>query len=217
VDSLVSELRNLSMTSVVDENKKKSGQYGFGSPSLTVKLASPSGSQTLILGMKDGEKYDAMNSSLDPIFTLNSDVLTQFQKNAGDLREKEIFSFSPFEVTHFDVVTPKGHWTFEKQKDKWKETAPAAKDVSKDKVDSLIEQVHNLRADSFPHDHSTNLAAFGLANPAYRFEAQWGAKKEAGEAAKVGDHVYARRSTDAVPSELSKTALDSIEKTLSGL
>ena len=217
VDSLVSELRTLSMASIVDENKRKLGEYGFGSPSLTLKLSSPSGSQSLVLGKKDGEKYDAMNSAIDPIFTLNSDVLTQFQKNVGDLRDKQLFSFSSFEVTHFDVTTPKGHWTFEKQKDKWKETAPAAKDVSKDKVDSLISQVADLRAESFPQDHPTNLAAFGLTKPAYRFEAQWGTKKEVGEAAKVGDHVYARRSTDVVPSEVSKTALDSIEKTLSGL
>jgi Domain of unknown function (DUF4340) len=217
VDSLVSDLRTLSMASVVDENKRKLGEYGFSSPALTLKFTSPSGSQSLVLGKKDGDKYDAMNSALAPIFTVNSDVLTQFQKNAEDLRDKQLFSFSSFEVTHFDVTTPKGHWTFEKQKDKWKETAPATKDVSKDKVDSLVEQVADLRAESFPQDHPTNLAAFGLTKPAYRFEAQWGNKKEVGEAAKVGGHVYARRSTDVIPSELSKTALDSIEKTLSGL
>lgn len=217
VDSLVSELRTLSMAGVVAEDKKKSGEYGLASPSLTVKLAGPSGSQSLVLGKKDGDKYDAMNSTLDPVFTLNADVLTQFQKNADDLRDKQLFSFAPFEVTHFDVTTPKGHWTFEKQKDKWKETAPASKDVSKDKVDSLIGQVADLRAESFPRNQPTNLAAFGLTKPSYRFEARWGGKNEAGEAAKVGDHVYARRSTDLVPSELSKTALDSIEKTLGGI
>lgn len=217
VDSLVSDLRTLSMAGIVAEDKKKPGPYGFGSPALTLKLTSPSGSQALVLGKKDGDKYDAMNSALEPIFTLNSEVLTQFQKNVEDLRDKQLFSFSPFEVTHFDVVTPKGHWTFEKQKDKWKETAPAAKQVSKDKVDSLVGQVGELRAESFPLNHPTNLAAFGLTKPAYRFEAQSGGNREIGEAAKVGDHVYARRSTDVAPSELSKTALDSIEKTLSGI
>ncbi|HLY60261.1 MAG TPA: DUF4340 domain-containing protein [Terriglobia bacterium] len=217
VDSLVSDLRTLSMASIVAEDKKKSSEYGLAAPALTLKLASPSGSQTVIIGKKDGDKYDAANSGLPPIFTLSSNVLTQFQKNVEDLRDKQLFSFSPFEVSHFEVVTPKGHWTFEKQKDKWRETVPAAKDVSKDKVDSLLQQVGDLRAESFPQNHPTGLAAFGLTKPAYRFEAQWGSKKEVGEAAKVGDHIYARRSTDVAPSELSKTALDSIEKTLSGI
>jgi len=217
VTSLVSQLRGLSMTSVVAENKKKPAPYGFGSPTMTVKLTAPAGSQELVLGKKDGEKYDAMNSALEPIFTLNSDFLTQFQKDPADLRDKDLFSFSSFDATHLDVETPKGHWTFEKQKDKWKETAPAKRDLTSDKVTSLLDQVHDLRADSFPKEHAMDLAAFGLAKPAYRFEVQWSDKKEIVEAAKAGDHVYARRSTDAVPSEVSKTALDPIEKLLSGL
>jgi len=217
VTSLVSQLRGLSMTSVVAENKKTPAPYGFGSPTMTVKLTAPAGSQELVLGKKDGEKYDAMNSALEPIFTLNSDFLTQFEKDPADLRDKDLFSFSSFDATHLDVETPKGHWTFEKQKDKWKETAPAKKDLTSDKVTSLLDQVHDLRADSFPKEHATDLAAFGLAKPAYRFEVQWSEKKEIVEAAKVGDHVYARRSTDAVPSEVSKTALDPIEKSLSSL
>ena len=182
-----------------------------------MKLTSPSGSQTLVLGKKDGDKYDAMNSAVDPIFTLNSTVLTQFQKDPADLRDKELWSFSTFDVTHLDVETPKGHWTFEKQSDKWKEDAPAKKEMPKDKVEALLDQLHELRADSFPKEHPTDLAAFGLDKPAYRFEVQFGGKKEIAEASKAADHVYARRSTDPVPSELSKTALDSIEKSLSGL
>jgi hypothetical protein len=215
--NIVSQLRSLLMSSVIAEDKKNVAQYGFGSPALTLKLRSPSGAQTLILGKKDGEKYDAMNTALDPVFTLGSDVLTQFQKNSDDLREKDLFSFSTSEVTHFEVNTPKGQWTFEKQKNKWKETAPTAKDLATDKVETLLDQVHDLRADSFPKEHPTNLAAFGLAKAPYRFEVHWGDKKEIGEAAKVSDHVYARRSTDLVPSELSKTGLDPIEKTVSGL
>ena len=214
VDNIVSQLRSLSMTSVVAEDKKKAAQYGFASPALTLKLTSARGSQTLILGKKDGEKYDAINSALEPVFTLGSDVLTQFDKNPAELRDKALFSFSSFEVTHVELTTPKGHWTFEKQKDKWKQTAPVVKDLAPDKVESLLDQVHELRADSFPQDHPTDLAAFGLTKPAYRFEVRWGAKKEIVEAAKIGDRVYARRSTDLVPSELSKTGLDPIEKTL---
>lgn len=216
VSTLVNQLKNLSMTSIVAEDKKKAAQYGFGSPALTLKLTSPAGSQTMILGKKDGDKFDAMNSALDPVFTLTSDVLTQFQKDPADLRDKALFSFSTFDVTRLDVITPKGHWTFEKQKNKWKETTPATKDLADEKVESLLDQVHDFRADSFPNSQSTNLAAFGLAKPAYRFEVQWGGKKEIAEAVKVGDHVYARRSTDPLPSELSKASLDPIEKTLAG-
>jgi len=84
-------------------------------------------------------------------------------------------------------------------------------------MEGLLTHLRDLRADSFPK--GTNLADFGLAKPAYRFTVQFGDKntKESVEAAKSGDHVYARRATDPVPSELSKTALDEIEKSLGGL
>ena len=216
-DGLVSELRTLSMQTIVAEDKKKSAHYGFGSPTLTVKLTSPQGSQSLEIGKKDGDRYDAINSALAPIFTLNSSVLTQFQKDPSDLRDKDLFSFSTFDAKRLEIDTPKGHWAFEQNKDKWKETAPKSKDVTADKMDGLLSDVRNLRAASFPK--SGDLAAVGLAKPAYRFQAQFGDKnqKEIVEASKTGDHVYARRTTDPLPSELPKDSLDAIEKTLAGL
>ena len=205
------------MQTIVAEDKKKSAQHGFASPTLTVKLTSPQGSQSLELGKKDGDRYDAVNSALAPIFTLNSSVLTQFQKDPADLRDKDLFSFSTFDAKRLEIDTPKGHWAFEQNKDKWKETAPKPKDVMADKMDGLLSDVRNLRAASFPK--SGDLAALGLAKPAYRFQAQFGDKnqKEIVEASKTGDHVYARRTTDPLPSELSKDSLDAIEKMLAGL
>ena len=63
------------------------------------------------------------------------------------------------------------------------------------------------------------METYGLKKPAYRFKAQFGEKNEAEtvEAAKVGDHVYARRPTDARASEVSKTALDDVEEALKEL
>jgi hypothetical protein len=217
VEGLVNQLRNLSMQSIVAEDKKKSAAYGLGSPSLVVKLTSPAGSQSIVLGRKDGDKYDAMNSALDPVFTVNADVLTQFQKDPADLRNKDLFAFSPFDANHLEVETPKGHWVFDKQKDTWKEIAPKAKDLPADKAQSLLTTIHDLRATSFPSNGTP--AAVGLTKPAYRFQVQFGDKnqKDVVEAAKVGDHVYARRSDDPLASELPKTALDEIEKALGEL
>ncbi len=214
VDGLVSQLRNASMQSVVAEDKKPAVKYGFGSPELKVKVSGPSGSQTLVLGKKDGERYDAMNSALDPIFTLNSDFLTQFRKDPADLRDKELFSFYSYDVKRLEVETAQGKRVFEKQKDNWKETTPKTKDEPAAKIEALLDRLRDFRANSFPKGGT--LASFGLTHPAYRFMVQFGDKnqKEAVEAAKFGDHVYARRSTDPVPSELAKSALDAVEKAL---
>ena len=219
IDGLVSQLRSLNMQTVAAEDKKKPGDYGFGAPELRVQLSGANGTQTIVVGKKEknSERYFAMNSALDPVFTLNSDFLTQFKKSPADLREKDLFSFSAFEAKRAEVDTPKGHWVFEKQGNQWKQTAPASKAVNSDKMDTFLTDVRGLRADSFPK--GGNLADLGLVKPPYRFSIQYGDKNttEVVEAAKSGDHVYARRSTDPLPSELSKTALDEIEKSLRAL
>lgn len=219
VQGMVDQLRNLSMQTVVAEEKKNPGQYGFGAPTLRLLLSGPKGSQTMVLGKKDkeGDRYFAMNSALGPVFTLSSSFLTQFQKDPAALREKDLFSFSTFDVKRLEVDTPKGHRVFEQQKGKWRQTAPNAKDEDTGKVESFLSHLRDLRADSFPKQG--NLATLGLAKPAYRFQVQFGEKNqtEIVEASKTGEHVYARRSTDPLPGELAKTALDDVEKALSNL
>jgi hypothetical protein len=219
VDGLVSQLRGLTMQTIAGEDKKKNGDYGFGSPELHLQLTGGDGTQTIVVGKKDkdSDRYFAMNSALDPVFTLNSDFVTQFKKSPADLREKDLFSFSSFDVKRLEVDTPKGHWVLEHQGNQWKQTAPKSKIVNSDKMETILTNLRDLRADSFPKAGS--LADFGLAKPPYRFNVQSGDKNttEIVEAAKSGDHVYARRSTDPLPSELSKSALDDVEKSLGEL
>lgn len=218
VEGLVSRLQNLSMLSVVAEDKKDTGKYRFSTPELIVKVSGPGVTQTLVLGKKENERYFAMNSALEPVFTLDSGFLTEFKKEPADLRDKNLFSFSAFEVKRVEVLTPSGTRTFERQpQNKWKQTAPAAKDVPTDKVEALLNRLRDLRAESFPKGES--LETYGLKAPAYRFKAQFGDKNETEvvELAKVGEHVYGRREHDALASELSKTALEDIEKALKDL
>lgn len=221
VEGLISELRGLSMQTIVSEEKKNTSAYGFGAPELRLQVTSPDGSQTLILGKKEGKdanRYYAVNSVLPQVFTVGSDFLTQFTKKPEDLREKDLFAFSSFEVKRVEVDTPKGHRVFEEQKNnQWKQTAPSAKSVSNDKMDTFLNRLRDLRADSFPQ--AGGLASFGLTKPAYRFNIQFGDKNqtEVVEASEAGDHVYARRSTDELPCELKKTALDDVEKALNDL
>jgi hypothetical protein len=217
-EGIVSRIENGKMQSVVAEDKKNTGKYGFGSPEITLRVSGAGTTQTLTLGKEESGHYYAMNSGLDPVFTLDRGFLTDYQKKAGDLRAKDLFTFSTFEVKRLEVVSPAGSRTFEKQTgNKWKQTAPAAKDVSTEKVEALLDKLRDLRAESFPA--SEKLDQYGLTKPAYRFKTQFGDKIETEmvEAAKAGEHIYARRSTDILASEISKTALDEIDKALKEL
>jgi hypothetical protein len=217
-EDLVDRLGRLSMKSIVSENKQSTASYGFAAPALKLQLTAPQGSQTLVVGKKDNGNYYAMNSALDPVFTVESSFVTQYEKDPADLRDKNLFSFSTFEVKRLEVDSPAGARILEQQAgNKWKQTVPAAKDVATDKVEALLNKLRDLRAESFPAARS--LETFGLAKPAYRFKVEFGEKKETEtvEASRVGDNAYARRSTDVMASKVSKATLDEIEKALQEL
>ena len=219
VDGLVDELGNVSMQSIVDESKKNLGKYGFSTPTLTLHLSGPSGNQTLVIGKKQGDQYYAMNSAEDPVFMLGSEILTQFQKKSVDLRSKDLFTFSTFEARKITVDAPEGHQEYVQNKDKWERVAPPHKSEPTDKVQALLDALRDLSATSFPTNNPTNLAAYGLTKPQYTFEVAYGDKNQTQtvQIAKVGSHVYARLSTDLVPSELSQDALKNIDKALNAL
>jgi hypothetical protein len=218
-EGLISTLRGLNMQSIVANEKKNLAGYGLTSPELRVELTSPAGKQTLLLGKKDkeGNRYFAVNSALNEVFTVGSDFRTQFEKDAADLREKDLFSFSNFEVKHVEVDSPKGHQVFDQQKNQWNQTAPSSKKLDSAKMDTFLGALRDLRADSFPK--GGNLAQYGLTKPAYRFKVRFGEKNqtETVEIGKVGDHLYARRTTDPLPCELPKNGLDDVEKALNAL
>ncbi|MEJ2007483.1 MAG: DUF4340 domain-containing protein [Acidobacteriota bacterium] len=220
VEGLVDELGNASMKSIVSERKADPSRYGFSNPTLTVHLSGPDGSQTVVLGKKDGSNYYAMNTAVAPVFTLGSDFLTQFQKKPSDLRSKSLFDFSTFEANKVTVVSPKGRQVFVQHKNsKWEQTEPASEEVSGDKMQTLLQDLTGLNATSFPKKHPTDLAAYGLTKPQYTFQVRYGDhnKTETVELSEVHGHVYARRPTDLVPSELPKDSVTKLQKDLGAL
>jgi hypothetical protein len=217
VDGLINQLRGLNMQSIAAEDKKSPAAYGFGSPELRLELTGPGGTQTLEIGKKDkdGDRYFAMNSALAPVFTLNSSFLTDFEKDPADLRSKDLFSYSSFDVKRLEIDSPKGHSVFEQQKDnQWKQTEGGSKTVLSAKMDTLLSRLRDLRASTFPK--GSDLAQLGLTKPMYRFTVRFGEKNqtETLEVSKVGDHAYARLATDPLPCEVSKSAFDDVGKAL---
>ena len=91
--------------------------------------------------------------------------------------------------------------------------------VSNDKMQTLLQDLRDLSAQSFPQKKPADLAAYGLAKPEYTFQVQYGDhnKTQTVQISQVKGNVYARRSTDLVPAELSKDAITNIQKDLDAL
>lgn len=219
VQSLTDAVRGLTMANIVEEDKKNQAKYGFSKPTLTLKLTTPDGSQTLVVGKLDGGNYDTMNSSLAPIFTLATSSITSFQKTAADLHDKDLFSWDQFDVSKLELDTPKGHFALAKQGDKWNETAPAAKAIGADNINNLLTALRDLRATTFPAAKPNDSSAYGLNKPAYTLKVTFGNKNQTQvvEAVSASGHAYARRADDPLPSEITASSLQDIDKALSSL
>lgn len=213
VEGLVDSLQSLTMQSVVGENKADEAKYGLTKPALVVELVTPGGSQTLTVGKKASSGYYAVNSALAPVFTLDEGSVSQFQKSAADFRDKNLFSGDMFNVKSIDVATPAGRWAFEQNKNAWKETAPSTKSASSDDVNALLDQLRNLQAASFPAVKPGEMDQFGFGKPAYTFKVTFGAKEqtEIVEIAQANGHVYARRASDSLPSEINAADFTGIQ------
>ncbi len=214
-EGLVDNFQSLSMQSVVAQDKKNLDQYGFMKPTLSVQLSTPSGSQTLTVGnkTKQGNAYYAENSALDPVFTLDESSVSQFQKNASDFRDKNLFSWDMFDVKSFDATSPEGAWTFEQQNSNWKESSPDNRTISSDDVNAFLSALRDLQAASFPPAKAGQMNNFGFAKPSYVFKVTFGAKNQTQEVdiAQANGKIYARRPSDPLPSEISQSDLTSIE------
>ncbi|HEV2423955.1 MAG TPA: DUF4340 domain-containing protein [Terriglobia bacterium] len=219
VDNLMSGFQGLPMVSILKEQKTDLASYGFNNPTVTVKVTSPAGTQTVTVGRKDGNQYDAVNSTLGPVFTISSDFVTKFQVDPASLRDKNYFSFSNFDAKTVDITTPKDHRIFAQTNFKWRQTTPSARDETTDKMEDLLNALTSIRATTFPKATAGNLAAFGLTKPACSFKVVFGDKNttETVNVGVVNGHYYAARSTDALPGEVSKSTIDSIEKALGAL
>lgn len=218
---IVNSLRNAVMQSIEAEEKANLARYGLDRPELRVRLVAPSATQTLFIGRKQPQQETrlyAMNSDLAPVFTVWDTFVNQFRRETDDLRDKELLAFAAFETKRLEVEWPAGKRLFERQEgNKWKQSAPQAKDVTTEKMEELLRKLRDLRAESFPRGNE--LAAFGLDRPFLRIQVVFGEKNEtqAVELGRAGERVYARRPADAAVAEVSKTAVEAIEAALKEL
>lgn len=219
VDGLMSDLQGLTMQSVVSEQKKNLASYGFAKPTLTMTLVTRGATQTLLVGKKGGQGYYAMDSALSPVFTLDEDFVTEFEKPAANLRDKNLFSWDVRDVKTLDISAPGKHWVFHQHADEWLQLVPTSKPIPSDQFSAFLSALSDLQASSFPAAKPGELDKFGFSKPAYTFKVWFGTKNQTQvvDVAESGGHVYARRATDVLPSEVSKTDLTTIENLLTQL
>ena len=159
VEGLVGRLGSVQMKSIVTENATPADlkKYGLDTPEATVNLHAGSARATLLMGGKaaDNTVY-ARDASKPSVVTVESALLDDLKKSADDYRRKDIFEFRPFNANRVEmarngqtVVLERVKGTGGNAPDTWKRVSPTAADVDREKSDSLLSKLSNIRAASF--------------------------------------------------------------------
>ena len=136
------------------------GQFGLFDPSVTITLTAGSTTATLLVGNEapNGNRY-ARDVARPMVFTLDSSLFTDLQKNPGDYRNKALFGFRPSNSTRLEIQQKDGTVVFEKTKateegsedsqNAWVRIKPAPAEADQNEMDDLLNKLSNLRAQSF--------------------------------------------------------------------
>ena len=220
VDGLVSRVGSVQMKSIVPDatDLKK---YGLDKPAATVRLGSGSSQAALAIGSaaESGSVY-AKDLSRPAVFTIDSSLADDLKKDVSEYRQKDLFDARSFNTSRLDIVHNNQTSTFEKTKvkgkdgkeeEKWKQTAPTARDVDAAKIEGLISAATGARATGFVD----STAKTGLDKPeltvAFKYDE---GKDERVSFARTKDSAYAARAGAPGAAKVDGSVIDSIVKAL---
>jgi hypothetical protein len=191
-------------------------QYGLDTPDITVRVGAGSAQAGLAIGKNaaEGTVY-ARDLSRPMVFTVEKALADELKKPADDFRVKDLFDARSFNTTRIEVARSGQNLAFEKDKETWKQVAPAPKAADTAKVDAFITALTNSRATGFVD----KIAGTGLDNPELTVTLKYegGQKQEKVAFARKGTDAYARREGDASAAKIDAATLDAIVKAIDAL
>ena len=222
VEGLIGRLQSAQMKSIVTENAAPADlkKYGLEKPDVTVNVSAGSAKATLLIGGKaeDNTIY-VRDASRPTVMTVESALVDELKKGGDEYRRKDIFEFRAFNASRVEITRNGQTVAFEKSKgqgenapDVWKRVAPTPGDVDKDKIDSLISRLANMRATSFVASD----AKTGLDKPAMSVVAKFddGKKEDRATFGKNGEDVYAARPGEPGAAKVDASDFTEVNKTL---
>ena len=223
VEGLIGRLQTAQMKSIVSEQAPSPAdlkKYGFDKPDATVNLTTGSARASLVVGGKaDDNTVYVRDESRPAVMTMDKSLVDELKKNADEFRKKDLFEFRSFNANRVEIARDGQTVAFEKSKgqgenapDVWKRVSPTAGDVDKEKIDSMLSRLSNMRAASFVASD----AKTGLDKPAMTVHVKFddGKKEERVAFGKNGDDVYAARPGDPGAAKAETSDFTEINKTL---
>ena len=172
IEGFLTRLSSANMSKLLEENPADLAKYGLDKPTMTVTIGAGSSKTVLEVGKTEGDQIYARDASRSMVFTLDSTLKDDLNKNFDDYRKKELFEFRPFYVAKLRAVidAPSGPKTYEFEKvpaakpsesETWKVTRVGGASFTADAtaMEDLLGKLVGIRAESFvdPKTTKTNI------------------------------------------------------------
>jgi hypothetical protein len=218
VEGLIGRLQSGSMKAIASQQPTAADlkKFGLDKPSASVEIKAGSSTATLLVGGKaDDSTVYARDASKDMVVTIENSLADEVKKDADQYRRKDIFEFRAFNADRLELTRNGQTAVFEKIKgkgenaqDKWRRVSPNPADVNKDKMDSLITRLSNMRASSFTDKTFKSPELIVLA----KFDD--GKKEERAAFGKIDNDVYVTRPGEPGAAKADATDFNDAVKTL---
>ncbi len=170
IDDILSYLSGLKAKEFVSEEKKKDDmkKYGLDRPEYEITLGMPIENQEVTFSLhKEEDKLYATTSLSTKIVETEDPLLSDLEKEAEELREKEVANFYSWEVNRLHLKMGEIDWTVVKdEEDNWHFESSLKEEANKSKIQTFIRKIESLEATEFiDPPFSLNLQDYGLDNP----------------------------------------------------
>jgi hypothetical protein len=168
IDNILDSLSNLKAKEFISEQKKEEEikKCGLEKAEYEIALSVPSANQELLFSLhKDGDKVFVTTSLSPKIVATEEQILTDLEKKAADLREKQVAAFYSWQTNKLYLRKGDITFTFFKDKDnKWHIESAAKEEADGSKIETFIRKIESLEAAEFI-DPPLKLADHGLDKP----------------------------------------------------
>lgn len=182
VDTLLSDIANARVERTLSASAEEIKAYGLAEPAVTIELKLKNGNRHRIrLGTKDFSNlsvYGLIDDS-NEVSILPATLLTSTDKSVNDLRDLSILGgLSQYDISSLSVKNQNGSFSLAKQNSDWVLKAPTEVPADESQVSSLLSDITTAKASEVVSETATDLASYGLAQPAITLTTQLQSKGE---------------------------------------
>jgi hypothetical protein len=218
IEGLVTRLSSAQMQAIVAPEATDLRKFGLADPASRIHVGTGSARATLLVGTPSAEGLPYAKDAARPVvFTIEQALMADLSKPVGEFRRKDVFDFRSFTANRVELKRDAATQTFTKTKaadgkDVWRDAGGKTLDTVK--VDELLTNITNLRAQSFEANPPASLK-MPVLTVVVSFDD--GKKMETVTFARTGADVHAARADEPGAAKLEAGTFDEAIKALDAL